>query len=234
MKKHPINLSALKYNDTCEFINRFIKDFESSNVRVATDTNLNSLYTSLLQQAPVYENALKKIKAKKQAEALFLLDRDRDKKFFTLRRAIFVFRYSDNQSELEAYKNLKISIRSFINTEKNSFENEIKAINDFIFLLRSDKNLSHLKVLKIEKYVNNLALSNTNFSSLLGMIVKDIEEDNLYDIKVLRKKLLNIYRELAEYILVMAKRKRTPYYIKTLTALNEGRIHFAEMLVAKK
>lgn len=231
MKKQPINLSALNYEDTHKFIIRFINDFESSKVRAATDANFNILFTSLLQQALVYEKALKQIKAKKQAEALLVADRDRDKKFFTLRRAIFMYRYSDNLLEQEAYQNLKILIRTFVDAEKNSFEMEIQATNDFIDLLRSSENSPRVKVLNIEQYVNNLELANSTFSTLLVSRIAEVVEDTLYNAKILRKKLLNTYRELSEYVFVMAKRKHTLYYFKTLNTLNEGRIHFAQVLV---
>ncbi len=234
MKKQPINISALNYEDTHKFIIRFIKDFESSKVRAATDANFNNLLINILQQAPLYEKALKQIKAKKQAEALLVADRDRDKKFFTLRRAIFMYRYSDNLSEQEAYQNLKTLIRTFVDAEKNSFETETQAINDFIDLLRSSENLPRLKVLNIEQYVNNLELVNSTFSTLLVSREAEVLEDTLYATKILRKKLLNIYRELAEYVFVMAKRKHTLYYFKTLTALNEGRIHFADLLAKEQ
>ncbi len=233
MKKYPINLAGLKYLETGQFIIRFFRDFESTGVNVTTDPDFNVLYASLLQQSPVYDSALMQIRAKALSEVLFDQDRKRDKKFFTLRRAIYVYRYSEVEAEQIAYSVLKIIIRAYNNIDKANYEAESLALDNFVAELRSAENLPHIQLLNLEVHVNSLELANNTFKTTFNTRSADVLDDTVYDVKMLRKNLLNTYRELAEYVFVMAKRRNTPYYTKTLDALNNGRIYFANILAKR-
>lgn len=233
MKKYPINLSALKYLETGQFIIRFISDFQSTGVNASTDPDFNTLYLSLQEQSPVYDSALMQIRAKALSEVLFGQDRIRDKKFFTLRRAIFVYRYSDEEAKQIAYRILKIIIRSYNNIDKENYEAESLALDNLVAELRSAENLPHVQALNLEVFIDQLELANNNFKTTFNTRSADVLDDVVYDVKMLRKNLLNTYRELAEYVFVMAKRRDTPYYTKTLDALNNGRKYYADLLAKR-
>ena len=55
----------------------------------------------------------------------------------------------------------------------------------------------------------------------------------MYDTKLLRKNILATYKDLAEYVFVMAKRKNVAFYTDTLTAINNGRKYFADILAKR-
>ena len=100
MKLYPIATSQLQYLETGQFIIRFLTDFESLNLNPATDPEFKSLYDSLKTQSPIYDLALMQIRA--ETELLIAQDDIRDKKMATLRRAIGVYRYSDEPAEQAA------------------------------------------------------------------------------------------------------------------------------------
>jgi hypothetical protein len=52
----------------------------------------------------------------------------------------------------------------------------------------------------------------------------------VYDAKALRKAILDTYKDLAEFVLVIAKRRNTQYYLDILTVINNGREYFANIL----
>ena len=227
MNKFPINLSALSYENVFKLMNCLFDDFEVAKIKSSTDKNFHLLYTDVKQQTAVFEKSISHISSKQQIPKLFVMERKRDKCFLMLRRAILVFRYSNNKKEHEAYLQLKRCMKVLINANRNSFDTEIAVMNDFIAELRSPDNYSQLEVLQIFAYVDELAAVNNEFECTYKQL---IESSNLYESKQHRKKLLDAYRALMEYVYVMAKIKKTAYYIKTLNVLNEGRIHFAQVV----
>ena len=99
MKLYTLNTARLQYLETGQFIIRFLTDFESLNLDPATDPEFKTLHDSLKTQSPVYDEALMQVRAKAESELLIAQDDIRDKKVATLRRAIDVYKYSDEPAE---------------------------------------------------------------------------------------------------------------------------------------
>jgi hypothetical protein len=233
MKLYPLSISQLQYLETGQFIIRFASDFQSLNLDPATDPEFKALHDSLLAQSPVYDAGLNQIKAKAESELLLEQDSIRDKKVTTLRRALNVFEHSDLEPEQMAYKLLKIALNAYKDIEKANFEAESLGIDNLVVELRNAKHAPAVETLGLTKHINTLESANTTFKNTFNTRSTTTINTTVYDTKLLRKNILNTYKDLAEYVLVMAKRKDTPFYNDTLTAINNGRKYFADILARR-
>jgi ribosomal protein L25 (general stress protein Ctc) len=233
MKLYPLSISQLLYLETGQFIIRFLTDFDSLDLNPATDSEFKTLYDSLQTQSPIYDLALMQIKAKAESELLMAQDSVRDKKVITLRRALSVFEHSDIEAEIAAYKLVKIILNTYKDIEKANFEAESLGVDNLIVALRNESHLPAVRTLGLEKHIDNLEVANNTFKSTFNTRSTATIITTVYDTKLLRKNIMATYKELAEYVYVMAKRKETPFYIDTLAAINNGRKYFADILARR-
>ncbi len=230
MKLYTLNISRLSYLDSGQFIVRYLTDYQNSGLDFNTDPDFKTLHTSLVNQSPVFNAALMQVRAKAESQELLVLDAARDKKVTTLRRAHSVYEHSNDANEQAAYRLIKTVLTTYKAVEKANFEAESLGIDNFIAELRNSTHLAALQSLGIEIHVNNLEIANRDFKDKFNTRSTETITTVVYDTKALRKTILDTYKELAEYVLVMAKRRNTPYYNDTLTIVNNGREYFANIL----
>src|SRR4030095_11596621 len=96
--------------------------------------------------------------------------------------------------------------------EIHNFEAESLGIDNLIAELRSAENLPLAQTLGMVPHINNLETANTEFKTTFNTRSSDNVSTVVYNTKALRTAILATYKDLAEYVLVMAKRKNTPYY----------------------
>ena len=188
------------------------------------------MHESLITQSPLFNAALMQVRAKAETEELLVLDDARDKKISTLRTAHSVYKYSDNASEQAAYNLIKTVLTTYKGIEKANYEAESLGTDNLIAEPRNSTHLVALQTLGLEVHVTNLETANAAFKSKFDTRSTETITTVVNDTKVLRKTILDTYKELAEYVLVMAKRRNTPYYTDTLTIVNNGREYFANIL----
>lgn len=233
MKLYALNTTKLQYLETGQFIIRFLTDFESLNLDPATDAEFKILHDSLKTQSPVYDEALMQIRAKAETELLIAQDDIRDKKIATLRRAIGVYRYSDEPAEQSAHNLLKILLTVYKNIETTNFEAESLGLSNLVAELRNNTYLPAVQALALAVHVNNLETANNNFKITFNTRSTSTINTAVYDTKLLRKNILSTYKDLAEYVFVMAKRKKTSFFVDTFTVINNGRKYFADILAKR-
>ena len=230
MNLNPISVSQLTYLDSGQFIVRLLTDYAESGLNPATDPDFKALHDSLMAQSPIYNLALMQIRAKAETEELIVLDRTRDRKITTLKRANSVFEYTDEPAEKEAYSEINIVLRTYSDIGSSNYEAESLGVDNLIVALRNAAHLPFLQTLHLEGHVDALEIANTKFKDKFNERSTETIQTEVYDAKALRKAILETYRELAEYVFVMAKRKNTPYYIDTLAVVNSGRHYFATII----
>lgn len=233
MKLYTLNTARLQYLETGQFIIRFLTDFESLNLDPATDPEFKNLYDSLKTQSPIYDEALMQVRAKTESELLIAQDDIRDKKLATLRRAVGVYRYSDEPAEQSAYNLLRILLSVYKKIEVANFEAETLGLSNLVAELRSATYSFEVKTLGLTVHVNNLETANNNFKTTFNTRSTTTINTAVYDTKLLRKNILVTYRDLAEYLYVMAKRKNTAFYTNTFTVINNGRKYYADILAKR-
>lgn len=230
MKLYNLNVSQLSYLDSGQFIVRYLTDYQNSGLDFNTDLDFKTLHTSLVNQSPLFNAALMQVRAKAESLELLVLDAARDKKVITLRRAHSVFEHSNDANEQAAYRLIKTVLTTYKAIEKTNFEAESLGIDNLIAELRNSTYLGALQTLGLAIHVTNMETANTAFKNKFNTRSTETITTVVYDTKALRKTILITYKELAEYVLVMSKRRNTPYYNDTLTIVNNGREYFANIL----
>lgn len=229
-----LNTSHLQYVESGQFIVRLLTDFGNSTLDASNDPEFNALFESLKLQSPTYSKALMQIKTRAESDELLRLDDVRDKKVATLRSAVNVFRYADEVAEKEAYA-LMLTIQStYKNVEKMNFEAESLALDNYIAELRGRQFEDAVETLGIKSHINTLETANTNFKRLFSTRSTGITNTEVFDTKALRKEILGTYKELAEYVFVMAKRRKTPFFIESLNILNTSRSYYNDIIARRK
>lgn len=234
MKLHKLDFSHLQYVESGQFIIRFLTDFQNSNLVATEDAEFNTLYQSLLQQSPIYDRALMQIQSWAESKMLVQLDYARDKKMATVRTAVYTFRHTDNADEKKAYDLIQTLLKTYRGVERMNFEAESLAVDNFIAELRSSRFSGAVALLGLENHLVNLENANANFKDLFSNRSTNINTTEVFDTKALRKKILDTYKDLAEYVAVMAKRKGTPFYTDLLTILNTGRSYYSDLIARRK
>ncbi|WP_309609632.1 DUF6261 family protein [Flavobacterium sp.] len=233
MKLYPIATSQLQYLETGQFIIRLITDFENKNLDPATDPEFKTLYDSLKAQSPEYDAALMQIRAKAETEQLISLDYIRDRKITTLRNAVNVFKYTDIPAERTAYGLLKILLTVYKNIDIANFEAESLGLNNLVAELKNATYAPAVQTLGLAVHVTNLETANNNFKTTFSTRSISTINTAVYDVKLLKKNILTTYKDLVEYVFVMAKRKKTTFFVDTFTVINNGRKYFADILAKR-
>ena len=230
MTLYKFSPTKLSYLDSGQFIVRYLTDFANAGIDPNTDPDFKALHNSLLAQSPIYNQALKQVRAQAETEELIGLDLARDKKVTTLRRAVSVFEHTDDAIDKAAYALIKIVLNTYKDIEKANYEAESLGVDNLIAELRNGAHLPAVQKLGLEGHINNLETANTNFKNKFNTRSTDTITTVVYDAKALRKAILDTYKDLAEYVLVIAKRRNTQYYLDILTVINNGREYFANIL----
>lgn len=134
----------------------------------------------------------------------------------------------------EAFSRIKIIVDNYNNLEKRNFEAESLGIDNLIANLRSTVNLPFVQILNMVPYINNLEVANADFKTTFNTRTSENISTIVYDTKALKKEILATYKDLVEYVLVMAERKNTPYYNDILSAINNGREYYSNILARRK
>ena len=230
MKLYPINIVRLQYAETGQFVNRFITDFINSGLNAALDPVFKVHFDNLSNQMPTFTLALDQLQAREETLEILNLDLHRDRKITTFRRAHSVSEFTDDLAEKVAYNSIKIVLNKYKNLEKDKYEVERLRTDRLLIELRNADHLPHLQLLQLENHANKLEASNNAFKTKFDQRSTEIITTLVYDTKALRTELIKTYRDLAEYVLVMAKSHNTPYYISLLDVANNGRQYFANSL----
>lgn len=230
MELHPLGLARLSTFDSGELIDRYLKDVTNQAIVVTTDVDYKALHQSLAAQSIIYNKALGQIRAKEESVQLAALDTIRDRKITTLKSAHNTAKYSDIAAERTAYSKVNVILNFYKGVDKMNYPAESLAVTNLITELRSTVNLPYAQTLGLVPHINNLETANNNFISHFNVRSTDVISTEVFDTKTLRKNMLATYRDLAEYIFVMAKRKNTAYYTTILNTINYGRSYFATII----
>lgn len=232
MKLYSLSTSRLQLLESGQFINRFFIDFENESLDASTDRELESLYVDLKEQSVVYNAALLQVKAKSETETIAKLDLIRDQKITTIRRAVSVFEYTDDAAERMAYQEARVILKKYNNIEKSNYEAETLGIDKLVTELKNAK-FNMVTVLGIDRPIAYLQDANINFKKVFDSRSTETISLETYDMKALRNSIFNTYKDLTEYVHVMAKRQKTPFFIKTLDVINNGRKYYATIVARR-
>ena len=231
MKTVNINLQKLHNLESGQFIERLFLDFQGTGLNINTDPEFKIIYNDLVAQSPIYNAALAQVFAKQESEMLFNLDHQRDKKITAIRTAYNVYRDTDDAAKKTAFAKLKPLMESNKNLANENYEAESLGIDNFILSLKSTNFLPSVTLLNMLEHVNNLETTNNLFKTTFNARSNSTVSTIVYDTKLLKKKIFATYKELVTYSLAMANRRTpSPYFVTVLTAINNGRTYFANII----
>lgn len=229
----PINITRLQNLEAGQFIVRLLDDLKTTSVNLHDDPEIELLVNQLQVRSGQYNLALKQIIAQKETQELELLDHMRDQKIATLRRQIRVAQYSELPELKAAYNQAKIILKTYRKLERLNYEAETLGINVLINEFNKAANQNCVTLLQLQPHITNLQAAADAFNEKFSNRSTEKVFKMTYDAKVLRKVLFDLYKELTEYVNVMASRKQTPYYIKQLKVINNIR-HYYSDIIAKR
>lgn len=232
MKLYAISTSRLQVLESGQFINRFFIDFDNEGLDASTDSEFESLYIDLKEQSVVYNAAVLQVKAKSETETIAKLDLIRDQKITTIRRAVSVFEYTDDPAKRVAYQEARVILKKYNHLEKSNYEAETLGIDKLVTELKNAK-FNTVTVLGIDLHIAYLQDANRDFKKVFDSRSTETISLETYDMKALRNAIFTTYKDLTEYVHVMAKRQKTPFFIKTLDVINNGRKYYADILARR-
>ncbi len=226
MELYSFNPKKLNYEDTGEFIVRYLTDIKNQNIDLDVDLDFKDLHNSLVAKSPIYNKALAQIKAKAESKELLSLDLIRDKKISTLRTQLKVGKNSDNSDVKDAYGKISIIFNAYKDLQIRNYPTETLGINNLITELRSATNQPFSHLLLLDSHITNLEAANNNFVAKFNKRSTDVISTETFDTKQLRKVILENYVELTKYVDVIAKRRNNDYYDMIITTINYSRQYF--------
>lgn len=232
MNLHSISVTQLQMLESGQFIKRLITDFNNSGLTASTDPEFELQLNELQAKLPTYTDALMQIQAKEESKEIAELDLLRDRKFSAVRRAISVYEFSEDQEEQAAYHRLMLIINKYNRIETATYEAESLGIIKFIKEIREAAD-DAMDKLVLTVFIDNLEEANDNFQNTFDQRSSENISTVHYNSKQLRKEIFTTYNDLASYVLIMAKRKKTPFFIKLMEVVNNGRAYYADTLAKR-
>lgn len=232
MKIYPISTSKLQLLESGQFINRLITDFINTGIDPKKDGEFELIFNELKSQSPIYNDALMQVKAKAETESILKFDVIRDQKISTVRRAVSVYEYTDDAAQRMAYQELRSILKKYSKIEIANYEAQSLGVDKLVKELKEAK-FDAMNLLGLEFHVLNLEKANFNFKKMFDSRSSDVISTETFDTKMLRNSIFTTYKELADYVLLMAKRKKTPFFVETLKVVNNGREYFADILAKR-
>ncbi|SUX46282.1 DUF6261 family protein [Chryseobacterium indoltheticum] len=236
MIKNLISLDASKLHhaEFGQLIVRFSEDFSKTSLDTGTDADFKRMYDALQAKIPDYNSALDQIRASEESQKIAKADHVRDADVQALKDSVRPYRNSRTQAEKDAYTAIKILLDQYKGVENTSYEEETNKLNSLVSRLQSSEYSSHVTMLGIIKFINELAASNIAFNDLFAHRSFQSSQKQTYDVKALRKDLNNDYRQLVNYITILADVKTDTFYKDVLAVINNGRSYYANVMLARR
>lgn len=227
-------MNGLQKAEFGQLIVRFFEDLNTKSLDINVDPDFKRLYEALQDQFPAYNTALDQIRASEESEQIFKLDKVRDRDIQALRDSLKPYRNAKTQTETDAYNAIRLLISEYKGVEDDSYESETNRLNSLIGRLQSPEFYNSALTLGIEKFIMNLAASNTDFNQLFAQRSFKTSQKVVADVKALRKTLASDYKTMTSYIAAMASVREDVYYKDILTIINNGRNYFSNVVLSRR
>ena len=233
LKITPLDVAKLHHAEFGQFIIRLIEDFGKTSLDANTDADFKAMYDGLQAQIPTYNSALEQIRASEESKKIAEADQVRDSDVQALKDSIKPYRSAKTQAEKDAYTAVKIVLDQFKGVETNSYEEETNKLNLLTTKLLSADYSAALTTLGIKKFVEHLLASNTAFNDLFAHRSYQTSQKVTYNVKALRKTMLDDYSKMINYIVAMANVKSDAFYKSVLDVINNSRKYFSDVLARR-
>ena len=233
MKLYQLDVTKLRQDEAAAFVSRFETDYTALNLDTSSEPDFNLILQKMVYQLPTYILAVNQMQAEVESKAIAVLDKARDIKISTFRKALGVFENSDLAPEKAAYNLLKLVSKNYRNLAKENLETESLNLTKFIGDLRNPTHLPALQLLALENHVNHMETANESFKTTFSTRSNTVNTRVVYDAKKLNKDILDSYKKLANYILTMVSIKDVPFYNALFDMTNNIRQYYATIIARR-
>jgi hypothetical protein len=206
MNLYAFNPKNLNYDDSGEFIVRYLTDIKNQKIDLNVDLDFKELHTSIEAQSVVFNKALAQIVAKSESKELLNLDQIRDKKISTIRTQLSVYKNSDKPAIMDAYGKIKVILKAYKGLESKNYPTETGGIISLITELTNSSNKPFSDLLLLKDHIADLKIANDNFVAKFNKRSSEVISTETYNTKKLRKTILDTYLELVDYVLTLRKK----------------------------
>lgn len=235
MKLQKLSLDRLQYVEAGQFIVRSLKDIADLKQDTDKDDNLTNYINDLRQQSDLFNLALQEFAGHIETAELIALDLLRDRSIITLRRQIAVYEHNQDQEIKLVYARAHKIMRDYRSLERDSYEAENLGIQNLLTTWARPENKNIIEALKLQSLLEELSKMAAAFEEKFAARSHDTIVKLTYDTKAIKDKALNTYRDLAGYVLAMAKPKNAQaMYISLLDAINNGRRYFSDLIARRE
>lgn len=233
MELYPIHFTRLQHVEFGQFITRLSNDINSLKLDLTADPEFEGQLDTLMVRNKLYSKALQQIIAQQETDELMELDRKRDFRISALRTMVAVYAHSDDAKELDAYKGAMLIMNKYQEIDSENYEAETKSIQLLLAEWKKETHKTTIEILHLQTLLSNLEKAAVEFDTKFDSRSAIVGGKELYDTKGIRKNMETIYRDLANDVLAMAKRKKTDFYTKLLDMVNNGRHYYADILAKR-
>jgi Family of unknown function (DUF6261) len=234
LKLEPLNASVLTNMEFGQLMNRHGNDLATIAPAMQTDAPYKNYVGQITTKSATYQKGLAQVQKNEETEKIALSDVIRDEAINAFSASLKLYAHSDDAAEVEASRVVEILFKTFKNLETLNYEAESMGIDKLVSDLESSDYADKVTLLNIGRYVARMKTANQNFKTLFSnrMVTEAMTES--YDLKAIRKEILNLYSEFTAYVLAMAKTVDAPPLFNTaLTLLNTARKYYADLLARR-
>ena len=229
----PLTISALTNMEAGQLMIRHQSDLNTIDASLLTDAPYNSYLLKIGNQTELYFAALAQVQKNEETEKIGLADDARDKAVTAFNLALKLHASADDPAEAEASRSLRILFDTYKNLAKLNYEAESLAIDKLVSELNSEAYTEKIAYLHMSKYVSRLSETNNAFKTLFsGRMVTTAMSEN-YDMKAIRKELMEVYMDFAVYVLAMAKATEGQLFVTALNLINAARKYYADQMTSR-
>jgi hypothetical protein len=224
-----IILSKMHNNEHFQFMTEFRDLFEESDpVKAKILRELESFYTLYVQEDGCIKKVLKSETTLKRHQA----DRGRDNTFRGFADSVkSALNNSDPEVKDSAYR-LDILLKSYGNLARKPYQEETAGIYNLLGDLK-EKYAKDVKILNLDKWVNELESNNIAFENLVKARFSELEQVTDLKAKDVRKNIDKVYLDIVEKIKAVILLENDPVYEAFARKLNTI-ISIYNLLIAQR
>lgn len=229
----PLRTTVLSVMEAGQLIKRHLSDLTTINESLLNDEPFNNYVKNLTSKLERYEKGLAQVRKSDETEKIILADDNRDKAIDAFAKALKLYALSDLDFEIEAANSLATLFSNYKNLASMNYEAESIAIDKLVSDLKGQNYAAKISLLQMDRYVVRLETTNASFKVLFGSRLVTTASTETYNLKLMRKEMLNLYANFCDYVLAMAKASDNPLFPAALNLLNTARKYYADQLARR-
>ncbi len=222
-------LSVLEFGQHLKTVNNGI-----ATLGFPVDADFKAYHNKSNLEIVDYDKAMLQVQKSDETEKIVAADRLRDNAISATTRQLSVFELSENENEVLAYKSLNTLFKTYKGIQSWNFEEETNGIDNLIADLNNAKYLPSITLLNMGALVTRIGNRNQAFKTLFEGRTQETAAKDVFDTKKLRTQMTVTYNDMINYILAMAKTKKTDEFTKSLDIVNSVRKYYADLLAKRK